>query len=44
VAAKIVVALFSCEVLLGELRGELRTLGVFVLCALGATAVRGVVG
>jgi UDP-GlcNAc:undecaprenyl-phosphate GlcNAc-1-phosphate transferase len=44
VAAKIVVALFGCEVLFGELRGELRTLRVFVLCALGATAVRGVVG
>ena len=44
VAAEIVMVFFSYEVLLGELRGELKKVSVVTMCALGLIVVRGVVG
>jgi UDP-GlcNAc:undecaprenyl-phosphate GlcNAc-1-phosphate transferase len=44
VAAKIVVIFFTYEVLMGELRGQFRTLGWITIAVLGTVAVRGLMG
>ncbi|MDY6953480.1 MAG: undecaprenyl/decaprenyl-phosphate alpha-N-acetylglucosaminyl 1-phosphate transferase, partial [Thermodesulfobacteriota bacterium] len=44
VAAKIVVIFFSYEVLMGELRGEIKHLGWATMAVLGITGVRGFIG
>ena len=44
VAAKIIVIFFSYEVLMGELRGELKHLGWTTMAVLGITGLRGFIG
>ncbi|MDY6988805.1 MAG: MraY family glycosyltransferase [Thermodesulfobacteriota bacterium] len=44
VAAKIVVIFFTYEVLMGELRGELKHLGWTTMAVLGITGLRGFIG